>query len=124
MGAGLELYARRKDGSEFAVEISLSPLITESGTLTITAIRDATDRKRAETTFRDLLESAPDAMVIVDRDGRITLVNAQTERLFGYRRQELLGERVEILIPERYRPGHVGHRSAYFQLGHARPMGA
>jgi protein-histidine pros-kinase len=124
MGADLDLYARRKDGSEFPVEISLSPLTTESGKLTITAIRDVTDRKRAEATFRGLLESAPDAMVIVDREGRISLVNAQTERLFGYQRQELLGERVELLIPERYRSGHIGHRNAYFLRGHARPMGA
>ena len=69
MGSGLELYARRKDGSEFSVEISLSPLETEEGTLVTAAIRDITDRKKVEAKFRGLLESAPDGIVIVNRIG-------------------------------------------------------
>jgi protein-histidine pros-kinase len=124
MGAGLELYARRQDGTEFPVEISLSPLKTETGLLIISAIRDVSERKRAEAKFRALLESAPDAMVIVDQEGRIVLVNAQTERLFGYSRHELLGQRVEVLVPERYRRSHVAHREGYAAAAHARPMGA
>ena len=84
MGSGLELSGLRKDGSEFPVEISLSPLHTEGETLVSAAIRDISDRKKAEERFKDLLESAPDAMVIVNKDGRIVLINAQTERLFGY----------------------------------------
>ena len=72
----------------------------------------------------ELLDSAPDAIVAVGRDGRILLVNAQTERLFGYRRDELIGEPVETLIPERFRAAHVGHRSHYFADAHTRPMGA
>ena len=82
MGSGLELSGLRKDGSEFPVEISLSPLHTEGETLVSAAIRDISDRKKAEERFKDLLESAPDAMVIVNKDGRIVLINAQTERLF------------------------------------------
>ncbi|MBI2832909.1 MAG: PAS domain S-box protein [Acidobacteria bacterium] len=124
MGAGLELYGLRKDGSEFPVEISLSPLETEEGTLTISAIRNVTDRRRAEAKFRGLLESAPDAMVIVNGEGSIVLVNAQTERLFGYARNELLGQGVEILVPDRYRSSHGHHRRVYFSAAHARPMGA
>src|SRR5258708_6623250 len=94
MGSGLELYGRRKDGSEFPIEISLSPLETEEGTLVSGAIRDISDRKKAEEKFRGLLESAPDAMVIVTKDGRIFLVNAQAEKDFGYGPDELIGQRV------------------------------
>jgi PAS domain S-box-containing protein len=123
MGLGLELFGLRKDGSQFPVEISLSPIVTDQGTLAISAIRDISDRKRAEAQFRALLESAPDAMVIVNTRAEIVLVNAQTERLFGYPRGELLGKTVEILVPERYRRLHTKHRTAYFVGARPRPMG-
>jgi protein-histidine pros-kinase len=124
MGAGLELYGLRKDGTEFPVEISLSPLETEQGTMAISAIRDITDRRKADAKFRALLESAPDAMVIVNRNGDIAIVNAQTEQMFGYRRDELLGQPVEILVPWPYRARHGHHRQNYVAAAHARPMGA
>jgi PAS domain S-box-containing protein len=124
MGSGLELAGMRQDGTEFPVEISLSPLETEEGVLVSAAIRDISDRRRAEDKFRGLLESAPDAMVIVGKDGTIFLVNAQTERLFGYPRGELLGEPVEVLVPTRYRDRHPGHRTGYFTAPKARSMGS
>ncbi|HEY6561847.1 MAG TPA: PAS domain S-box protein [Polyangiaceae bacterium] len=124
MGGGLDLQAIRKDGSEFPAEISLAPMRTDSGVLVTAAIRDVTERKRAENKFRDLLEAAPDAMVIVNKDGLIALVNAQTERLFGYTRDELIGQWVELLIPERFRRQHPKHRDTYFSEPRVRAMGS
>jgi PAS domain S-box-containing protein len=82
------------------------------------------ERKGAEEKFRRLLESAPDATVIVNEHGQIVLINSRTEALFGYRGEELLGKPVEILIPERFRGKHVEHRSNFFASPRARPMGA
>jgi PAS domain S-box-containing protein len=124
MGSGLQLLGRRKDGTEFPIEISLSPLETEEGLLVSSAIRDVTERRRAEDKFRGLLESAPDAMVIVGKDGCIALVNAQTEKLFGYGRDELVGQWVEILVPERYRKHHGAHRAGFFADPKVRSMGS
>jgi protein-histidine pros-kinase len=124
MGSGLELLGRRKDGTEFPIEISLSPLQTGDDVLVSSAIRDISGRKKAEDKFKDLLESAPDAMVIVNKDGRIQLINAQTEKLFGYSRQELVGQWVEVLVPERFRRAHPGHRNGYFTEPRPRAMGS
>src|SRR3954452_3943764 len=90
MGEGRELSGRRKDGSEFPVEISLSPLQTETGTLVISIIRDATARKKVEARFRGFLEAAPDAIVVVDREGKMVILNTQAERLFQFTREALL----------------------------------
>jgi protein-histidine pros-kinase len=73
--------------------------------------------------FQRLLEAAPDAMMVVDQDGRVVLVNAQAGSLFGYSRDELLGQPVEMLVPERYRQRHAGHRHRYAGSPHTRPMG-
>ncbi len=124
MGAGFELYGRRKDGVEFPVEISLSPIATEEGTMAMSAIRDISDRKKADRKFRDLLESAPDAMVIVNREGKVVLVNSQAVKLFGWQSDELLGQKIEVLVPERFRGHHPDHRAGFFGSPRARSMGA
>jgi PAS domain S-box-containing protein len=142
MGAGMELSARRKDGTEFPVEISLSPLAGESGTLVIAAVRDITERKRtearvqalqeeanatlrtSEAMFRGVLDGAPDGMIIVDRAGLIVLVNRQALTLFSASTEELVGRPVEILLPEAYRATHHQHREAFHEAPRARSMGA
>lgn len=122
---GIELLGKRKDGSEFPVEVSLSPmkLADEEGILVISAIRDITSRKKAEAKFIGVVESAPDAMVIAGSDGKIQMVNAQTENLFGYHRDEIIGKEVEILIPERFHNNHTGHRNGYIEHPKVREMG-
>ncbi|GLY04830.1 PAS domain S-box protein [Actinoplanes sp. NBRC 101535] len=122
MGAGVPLAALRKDGSEFPAEISLSALVSED--MVVAAVRDVSDRIRREAKFQGLLEAAPDAIVGVAGDGRITLVNAQAERLFGYPRSELLGLPIETLVPDSARTRHPGHRHRYFADPEPRPMGS
>lgn len=123
MGAGRDLFALRKDGSEVPVEIGLTPLKTREGIFVVTSIVDLTERKRADMRFRLALECSPTAIITVDRQGSITLANATTEALFGYCREELLGLRVENLIPERFRMGHSDSRESFFEKPEARGMG-
>jgi PAS domain S-box-containing protein len=122
---------QRKDGSRFPIDVSLSPLQSESGVFVASLVRDVTEReqvtedlRRNEILFRGLLDSAPDAIVIVDRDARIVIVNGQAEKLFGYARDELVGNTVEMLLPERVRTRHVLHRTGYIAEPTTRPMGA
>ena len=123
MASGLELHARRRDGSSFPAEISLSLLTAGEGTFVIAAIRDIGKRRTIETKFRALLEAAPDAMVIVNRQGAIELVNGQAEELFGYGRAELLGQPIEVLLPERYHGVHAVHRQRFSSAPWVRSMG-
>ena len=74
--------------------------------------------------FQQVVEAAPNAMVMVDRQGRIVLVNSQTEKLFAYAREELYGKSIETLVPERFRGGHQGYRAAYYDELQPRPMGS
>jgi PAS domain S-box-containing protein len=127
---GLELAGRRKDATEFPVNVSLSAIETDEGRLATAFIRDITERnreqagrRRSEEQFAALLNSAPDAVVMVDAEGRIVLVNEQTEHVFGYARDELLGEHVEMLLPAPLRDTHAGHRAGYFADPHTRAMG-
>jgi len=107
IGTGIELIAKRKDGSKFPIEIMLSPLESAEGILVTAAIRDISVRRTAEThlaqmegRYRGLLEAAPDAMVVVNQTGEIVLLNVQAEKQFGYNRDELVGQKVKNIIPE------------------------
>ena len=119
-----ETRHRRKDGTIFPVEVRGQGFREGGRGFLVSLVRDVTERKRAEEKVRGLLESAPDAMVIVDQRGEIILVNSQTETLFGYTRAELLGKPVEILMPDRFRGTHPAHRAEYFAEPRVRPMGA
>jgi protein-histidine pros-kinase len=123
MGEGRDLFGRKKSGIEFPVEIRLSPLQTRLERSIICVVRDVTLRKKAEAKFWGFLELDPDAKVIIKQSGDIFLVNSQTERLFGYSREELLGQPVEVLIPERFRVNHPSYREAFFQTPRVRPLG-
>jgi PAS domain S-box-containing protein len=107
IGTGIELVARRKDGTSFPIELMLSPLKGADGILVTAAIRDISVRRAAEThlvqmerRYRGLLEAAPDAMLVVNQSGEIVLVNFQAETQFGYPRNELIGQPVTNIIPE------------------------
>ena len=121
--SGLDLYGLRKDGSRFRAEIALTPVDTDAGLLVASTIRELNAGDESETYFRTMLETAPDAIVIVDERGRIAIVNRQAEDMFGYTRAELLGHEVEMLLPESAREHHLGHRGRYADNPELRPMG-
>jgi PAS domain S-box-containing protein len=131
MGAGRELCALRKDGSEIPVEVGLNLFATRTGVVILSVIVDITARKRAETEqkiaqaqFRLAVEACPSGMVMVDAAGQIAMVNAKTEQMFGYSRQELIGQGIDILVPTRFRDRHPAFRRAFATDPGARAMGA
>ena len=121
----MEKRYRRKDGTLIwaRVHVSLVPGTESIPRFFLAIVEDITERKQAEKQFRALLESAPDAHVIVNETGTIVLANSQTEKLFGYARHELLGQSIEMLVPERFRHKHSSHRAGFFANAQARSMG-
>ncbi|MEX2494526.1 MAG: PAS domain S-box protein [Woeseia sp.] len=122
--SGSTFKALRKDGRVIDTEIALTPLETEEGVFVQAVLREVDSVDRPDTFFRHLLDAAPDAMIIVDQQGKIAIINAQTEEIFGYEREELLGKDVEMLMPERFRGRHEEHRAGYMGSPRLREMGA
>ena len=118
-----EYAARRDSGESIPVALSLSVLTHEGGASYLLNLIDLQARKEAEQRFRLVVEASPNAIVLVDSDGRVAMVNRQTEQMFGYERQQLLGQPVEKLLPQALRDVHVDLRKAYQQSPEPRRMG-
>ena len=121
-----ETVRRHRDGRLLDVSLTISPIRDQTGTIAGASHigRDITERKRLEERFHATVESAPVAMVMIDRRGRIVLLNALAEELFGYQRAELLGQPLEQLLPERDRAAHLGKRADFMMRPETRRMGA
>jgi PAS domain S-box-containing protein len=124
MGAGRDLFGLRKDGSEVPIEIALNPVETSAGSFVLSSVVDITERKKSAERFRLSIEASPIGMILADRQGSIVLANAQVEKMFGHDSATLIGQPVEILLPERFRAGHPKLRTAFVGEPHARAMGA
>ena len=130
MGIGLELFARRKDGSEFPVDISLSPVSTNDGVLVVSEIRDITWRKQAEqelreneTRFRAVADTANDAVITAGSQGNILYFNPAAERIFGYAAREVFGKPIALLMPGRFHCAHEEGFRRFLATGEARVVG-
>ncbi len=125
-----ESVRHRQDGSLIYLDVTSKLVHDERGDFILHVYKDVTDMKvrrdakLVEARFLNLLESTPDAIVMVNPSGRVVLANSQAEQLFGYERGELQGEPIEILLPESLRDAHVAHRSHYFTQPRTRAMGA
>ncbi|NQD96903.1 PAS domain S-box protein, partial [Pseudomonas sp. CrR25] len=119
-----ELFGQHRDGRLIPLEVGLSPLRSGQERWVQAVIIDISERKAAEQRFRLVVEASPNAIVLVDNQGQIAMVNRQTEQMFGYSRQELLGQPVEVLLPQDLRNSHVPFRRGYQGSPEPRRMGS
>jgi PAS domain S-box-containing protein len=124
IGICREVVGLRKDGTTFPQELSVAEARLGDRRFFVGIHRDITERKQTEERFRLVVESTPNAIVMGNAEGNIVLVNAQAEKFFGYRREELVGQLVEVLVPERFRTQHAAYRANFFASPSSRPMGA
>lgn len=131
MGAGKELLGLRQDGSEFPIDVSLSPLKTEQGLLVMATIHDITRRKQAEEALREsesrmraIFDTAVDGIVTIDERGTIERFNPAAERMFGYTEAEVTGKNVSMLMPSPYHEAHDGYLAHYLQTGEKKIIGS
>jgi PAS domain S-box-containing protein len=124
MAPSRSIVGVRKDGTEVPIEVGLNPVVTRDGAFTLATIIDVSEHRRAELRLRAVIDSSPNALVLIDGSGNVTLANTQTERLFGYRREELFGQSVEKLVPRRFRNIHANQRNTFLNAPTARSMGA
>lgn len=130
MGPGLDLYGLRGDGSEFPLEIGLNPISTDAGTMVVASIIDVTERRTAELALRErklrlssILETVPDALVLMDDQGLIQSFSPAAERLFGYAEAEVAGRNVKVLMPSPYREEHDSYLARYLATGERKIIG-
>lgn len=124
IGIGREVLGLRHDGVSFPMELAISEMIVDGVRKFTGIVRDISSHKQVEAQFQQVVESAPNGMLMIDPNGKITLLNKQVESMFGYTREDMLGQPVEMLIPERFRAHHPSHRSGYFSAPASRVMGA
>ena len=123
MGTSRELFGISKDGTRIPIEIGLEPIDQDGVTWVMVSILDITERKNSEAKIRMALDAASSAMVMIDSDGRIALTNQQTCEMFGYSREEMIGQPVELLVPENARRRHGVYRTSYLTKRERRSMG-
>jgi len=123
MGAGRDLYGVKSNGTLIPVEIGLNPLESNGKKFVLASVVDITERKRSQERLKLAIEASPSGMLMVDANGNIVMVNAKIEDLFGYHREELIGFKIEKIIPDKYKKSHPAMREKFFQLPEARAMG-
>lgn len=123
MGAGRDLYGKRKDNTEFPLEIGLRSLVADGEPLIVATIVNISRRKQLEERLVKVIDASPYGQLLVDERGIIQLINPSLLKLFGYNKEELLGKSMDILLPERYRDGHEKLRTGYLQKPTLRAMG-
>lgn len=124
MGPNRELFAVKKNEEQFPVEIGLTPIVSENETLVLATINDLSERKKAEHQFKSVVEAAPSALLLANSEGKIEMVNQLAEKLFGYSRKDFIGQKIEMLVPDRFKAHHPKLRKGFHSNPTNRAMGA